>query len=92
MVVIMWIILFINLILSKKDQKRLLFINNFYSKKINRKTFSIKNLNKIFYFNGREALMDIIYFKIFKSKKVDQCNLLTIIETFSEIKNSLNAH
>ena len=51
--------------ISLKDQKRLLFLNNFNSQKISRKKFSEKNLNKIFYFNGREALMDIIYFKIF---------------------------
>ena len=54
--------------LSKKNQKRLLFLNNFYSQKITSKTFSEKNLNKILYFNGREALMDIIYFKIFQIK------------------------
>jgi len=67
--------------LSKKDQKRLLFLNNFNSQKITNKTFSEKNLNKILYFNGREALMDVIYFKIFKSNKVDN-KLLKMIENF----------
>ena len=67
--------------LSKKNQKRLLFLNNFNSQKITSKTFSEKNLNKIFYFNGREALMDIIYFKIFKSNKIDS-KLLNMIENF----------
>ena len=57
--------------LSKKDQKRLIFLNNFYKNPITKKTFSQKNLNKILYFNGKEALIDIIYFTIFKSKKVD---------------------
>ena len=38
--------------LSKKDQKRLLFLNKFYSKKVNRSFFSEKNLDKILYFNG----------------------------------------
>jgi|TARA_B110000093_G_scaffold158623_1_gene177768 tRNA nucleotidyltransferase/poly(A) polymerase len=69
--------------LSKKDQKRLLFLNNFNTQKIHTKTYSEKNLNKIFYFNGREALMDIIYFKIFKSKKIDN-NLLKMIENFKD--------
>jgi len=69
--------------LSKKNQKRLLFLNNFYSQKINSKTFSEKNLNKIFYFNGREALMDIIYFKIFKINKVDN-KLLKMIKNFKD--------
>ena len=71
--------------LSKKDTKRILFLNNFYSEKITSKTFLEKNLNKIFYFNGREALMDVIFFRIFKSKKVDN-ELLRLIETFSEKK------
>jgi len=69
--------------LSNKDQKRLLFLNKFYLKKINKKTFSEHNLNKIFYFNGREALMDVIYFKIFKSNKVD-IQLLEMIEKYQQ--------
>jgi tRNA nucleotidyltransferase/poly(A) polymerase len=69
--------------LSKKFQKRLLFLKSFYSQKINSKTFSEKNLNKIFYFNGREALMDVIFFKIFKSNKVDTL-LLKVIENFKD--------
>ena len=67
--------------ISKKDQKRLSFLNSFYSQKITSKILSEKNLNKIFYLNGREALMDIIYFKIFKSKNVDN-QLLKIIENY----------
>ena len=69
--------------LSKKNQKRLLFINSFFLQKNTAETFSIKSLNKIMYFNGREALMDIIYFKIFKSKKIDS-NLITMIKTFKD--------
>ena len=69
--------------LSKKDQKRLLFLNNFFSKKITSTSFSEKNLNKILYFNGREALIDIIYFKIFKSNKVEN-KLIKLIEIFKE--------
>ena len=71
--------------LSKKDKKRLLFLNSFYSEKINNKIFLENNLNKILYYNGREALMDIIYFKIFKSNKVDS-KLIKLIEIFKEKK------
>jgi tRNA nucleotidyltransferase/poly(A) polymerase len=71
--------------ISKKDQKRILFINNFYSQKINSKTFSEKNLKKIFYFYGKEALMDIFYFKIFKSDKPD-IRLLKIVESMKDKK------
>ena len=74
--------------LSKKDKKRLLFLNNFYSKKLTNKTFSEKNLNKVFYFDGREALMDVIYFKIFKLNKDDN-NLIKLIEIFKHKKNPI---
>ncbi|MDB9811080.1 CCA tRNA nucleotidyltransferase [Candidatus Pelagibacter sp.] len=67
--------------LSKKDKQRLLFLNNFNSKKINSNTFSEKNLNKVFYLNGKEALIDVINFKIFRSNKVDT-KLLEIIDNF----------
>ena len=72
--------------ISKKDQKRLLFLNNFNSLKLSNKNFSEKNLNKIFYFNGQEALMDIIYFKIFKSNKVD-IKLIKLIKLIDIFKN-----
>ena len=69
--------------LSKKDQKRLLFLNNFFSKKITSSSFAEKNLNKILYFKGREALIDVIYFKIFKSNKVES-KLIKLIKIFKE--------
>ena len=68
--------------ISKNDQKRLLFLNNFNSQKITSKTFSEKNLNRMFYYNGKEALMDVLNFKLFKSSKVDN-NLLKIIEKYN---------
>ena len=67
--------------ISKKNQKRLRFLNNFNSLKPTSKNFSEKNLNKIFYFSGLEALKDIIYFKIFKSNKVD-IKLINLIDIF----------
>ena len=71
--------------ISKKDQKRLLFLNNFNSQKMTNKTFSEENLNKIFYYNGKEALIDIINFKIFRSNRLDN-NLIKIIENFKDKK------
>jgi poly(A) polymerase len=35
------------------------------------------------YFNGREALIDIIYFKVFKSSKID-IRLIKLIEIFKK--------
>ena len=68
---------------SKKDQKRILFLNNFFSTKINSKTFSKKNLQKVLYFNGKQSLLDLLYFQIFRSKKVDK-KLLKMIEFFKD--------
>ncbi len=67
--------------ISKKDQKRIKIINNFYKDKISFKSFSEKNLNKIFYFKGKQSLIDILSFRIFTSKKVDK-KLLKLIEEF----------
>ena len=71
--------------ISKKDQKRLKIIDDFYKGKISPKSFSEKNLNKIFYYKGKKSLIDILSFKIFLSKKIDK-KLLKLIEKF-ENKN-----
>ena len=57
--------------ISKKNQKRIKNIYYFYKDKITSKTFSESNLNRVFYYQGRETVIDIINFKIFKSKKLD---------------------
>ena len=67
--------------ISKKDQKRIKTIDDFYKDKITSKSFSKNNLNKIFYYKGKQSLVDIVSFKIFISSKVDE-NLLKIIEQF----------
>ena len=58
--------------ISNKDQKRIKFIDNFYKQKVNINYFTETNLNKIFYFNGRQAVTDIISFKLFISKKLEK--------------------
>ena len=58
--------------ISKKDQKRLRLIDSFYKEKVSITNFTEKNFNKIFYFNGRQAVMDIINFKLFKSNKIEK--------------------
>ena len=71
--------------ISKKDQKRIKIIDNFYKEKINSKIFSEKNMNKIFYYNGRQAVIDILNFRIFKLKKLDK-NLIELIKIYIRIK------
>ena len=57
--------------ISKKDQKRIKNIDNFYKEKINSKTFTGGHLNKVFYYSGKEAVLDILNYKIIKLKKLD---------------------
>ena len=67
--------------ISKKDQKRLKLIDFFYKENVNIKNFTEKNFYKIFYFNGRQAVLDIINLKLFKSNKTEK-NLIKLIEIY----------
>ncbi len=67
--------------ISKKDQKRAYSINNFYSKKNGSKTLNEANLNKVLYYDGKEAVLDILNFKIIKTKKVDK-KLFSLLELY----------
>ena len=69
--------------ISKKDQKRLKLIDFFYKEKVSTKNFTEKNFNKIFYFNGRQAVIDIINFKLFKSNKIEK-KLIKLIEVYKD--------
>ncbi len=66
---------------SKKDQKRLKVINKFNSEKITARSFLEKNLNKIFYFHGKQAVIDILSYRLFITKKIDK-KLVEMIEIF----------
>ncbi len=57
--------------ISKKDQKRIRNIDNFYKEKINSKTFTENNMNRVFYYFGKETTLDILNHRIIKSKKLD---------------------
>ena len=67
--------------ISKKDQKRLKTINLFYKEEENIKKFNEKSFNKIFYFNGKQAVIDVINFKIFTSDKVEK-KLINLMESY----------
>ena len=67
--------------ISKNDQKRLKIIDNFFSEKITVSSFSEKNLNKIFYFHGKQAVIDILSYRLFSQKKVDK-KLINYINIF----------
>ena len=67
--------------ISKKDQKRLKTINLFYKEEESIKKFNEKSFNKIFYFNGKQAVIDVINFKIFTSDKVEK-KLINLLESY----------
>ena len=69
--------------ISKKDQKRIKMIDFYYKEKVNIKNFTEKNFNKIFYFKGRQAVIDIINFKLFKSSKVEK-KLIKLIKFYKD--------
>jgi len=69
--------------ISKKDQKRLKNIDFFYKENVSIKNLTEKNLNKIFYFNGKQSVLDIINFKLFSSKVVEK-KLLKLVKIYKE--------
>ncbi len=71
--------------LSKTNEKRILFLKNFFSSSINKTTFTKKNLWKIFYFNGKESLLDLLNYQKLKSKK-DNKKMLDLIKFFQDKK------
>ena len=58
--------------ISKKDQKRILIIKNFFYKKDQNQKINTQNLWKFFYKFGKESLKDILNYKLFSSKKIDK--------------------
>jgi len=71
--------------ISNKDQKRIKNIDNFYKEKINSKSFTENNMNKVFYYKGKEAVIDILSYRIIKSKKVDN-SLRELIKHYENSK------
>ena len=67
--------------ISKKDQKRAYAISNFYNRKNGSKILNQENLNKVLYYDGKQAVLDIINFKIIKTKKLDK-KLLSLLELY----------
>ena len=67
--------------ISKKDEKRIKKISNFYKEKGGFKKFNEKDINEIFYYDGKQAVLDILNFKIIKSKKIDN-SLIKLSKTY----------
>jgi len=67
--------------LSKKDQKRLNNLNNFINKRNKVESFTEKNLNNLFYYEGKQAVLDVLSYKLFISKKINK-KLENLLEIF----------
>ena len=67
--------------ISNIEKERILFLKKFYDQKINKKSFSEKNLWKVLYNNGKQSLKDLLYFEIFKSKNINK-KLINLIDLF----------
>ena len=71
--------------ISKKDQKRIKVIDNFYKEKTTPKTFTESKMDKIMYYEGKQAVLDILNFQLIRSKKVDKA----LIELKKNYENKL---
>ncbi len=58
--------------ISNKDQKKIKIISEFYKENIDLKKINKKNMNKIFYYHGKQAIFDILNFLIIRFKKNDK--------------------
>ena len=67
--------------ISKKDKKRIKIIDKFYKENNKIKKLTENKINKIFYFDGRQAVLDILNFRIIKSKKTDK-NLIELSKVY----------
>ena len=67
--------------ISKKDQERVKKIDVFYKEKRNIKSLNKKFLNKIFYFDGKQAVIDILNFRLFTSNKIEK-NLIEVVKFY----------
>ena len=55
--------------MSNEVKKRISFLKEIYDKSNDKNTFSKNNLQKIFYFQGKSYLLDVIDFQLFRSNK-----------------------
>ena len=67
--------------ISKKDTKRIKIIDDFFKLNTQSNMFTESYMNKIFYFDGKQAVLDILNFKLVKLRKFDK-NLEELIEIF----------
>jgi tRNA nucleotidyltransferase/poly(A) polymerase len=73
---------------SNEAKKRINFLKEIYDKSNDKNTFSKNNLQKIFYFQGKSYLMDVIDFQLFRSSKKNN-KLIEIKKHFEKLEKPL---
>ena len=72
--------------ISNDDKKRIRFLAKYFSKTLDKNLFTEKNLWKIFYYNGKEHLNDLINFHIIKNNS--SAKKLVILKEFFSNKSA----
>ena len=71
--------------MSNEAKKRINFLKDIYDKSNDKDTFSKNNLQKIFYFQGKSYLLDVIDFQLFRSNKKNN-KLLELKKYFEKLE------
>ena len=73
---------------SNESKKRINFLKEIYDKSNDKNTFSKNNLQKIFYFQGKSYLLDVIDFQLFRSNKKNN-KLIELKKHFEKLEKPL---
>jgi len=73
---------------SNEAKKRINFLKKIYDKSNDKYTFSKNNLQKIFYFQGKSYLLDVIDFQLFRSNKKNN-KLIELKKHFEKLEKPL---
>ena len=73
---------------SNEAKKRINFLKEIYDKSNDKNTFSKNNLQKIFYFQGKSYLLDVIDFQLFRSNKKNN-KLIELKKHFEKLEKPL---
>ena len=73
---------------SNENKKRINFLKEMYDKSNDKNTFSKNNLQKIYYFQGKSYLLDVIDFQLFRSNKKNN-KLIELKKHFEQLEKPL---
>jgi tRNA nucleotidyltransferase/poly(A) polymerase len=74
--------------MSNEAKTRINFLKEIYDKSNDNNTFSKNNLQKIFYFQGKSYLLDVIDFQLFRSNKKNN-KLIELKKHFEQLEKPL---